>query len=109
MDRKAMRQYKANLAVLNGRYCDYERRILEAYLEDREGFNPFILHATAMLHVRNLIKDGLISETMKATPTTLLDVHELHKYSAYEMFHYFEITDAGIEFAERWERADTLT
>ena len=36
IDRKSMKQYKANLAILTGRYGDLERRILELFATNPE-------------------------------------------------------------------------
>jgi len=40
IDRKALRQYKANLAVINSRYSDLERRVLEHLAEQRAQLRP---------------------------------------------------------------------
>jgi hypothetical protein len=34
LDRKALRQYKLNLGVINNRYSDFERRVLEYFAEN---------------------------------------------------------------------------
>jgi HNH endonuclease len=61
VDRPAMRQYKANLSVVNSRYGDVEKRVLEFFADD-PGNNAIQLPGGFSLLLRNLIKDGLLEE-----------------------------------------------
>jgi hypothetical protein len=61
IDRPAMRQYKANLSVVNSRYGDVEKRVLEFFADD-PGNNAIQLPGGFNLLLRNLIKDGLLEE-----------------------------------------------
>ncbi|WP_169317441.1 HNH endonuclease [Actinacidiphila oryziradicis] len=108
IDRVAMRQYKANLAVVNSRYGDLEQRILEAYAEDPENGKTFMLHATSLLHVRYLLRDGLIADVATATPSTRMTVEDLKRFATFEMYHMFMITEEGAKFAQRWRDAQSL-
>lgn len=101
IDRKSLRQYKANLAVLTSRYGDLERRILEAYAEDPEGARTVMLHASSLLLVRYLQRDGLIEQIGTSTPTTILEPKALGRFSSWEMYHMFYVTEAGAEVAVR--------
>jgi hypothetical protein len=58
LDRKALKIIKANLAVINQRYNDTERRILEYFVEDPK-IDSVLLPETPVLF-GYLIKDGLI-------------------------------------------------
>lgn len=54
--------YKQNLAVINGRYNDFERRMLERFHES--GIDSTIeldYSANTELSVRNLVRDGVVS------------------------------------------------
>ncbi|CQD21584.1 HNH endonuclease [Mycolicibacterium conceptionense] len=58
LDRKALKIIKANLATINHRYNDTERRILEHFTENPEA-DAVLLPETPVLF-GYLIKDGLI-------------------------------------------------
>lgn len=61
ISRISMRNYKRNLGVVNGRYNDFERRLLEWFEE--HGLNAVIrldYSATTELSLRNLVRDGLL-------------------------------------------------
>jgi hypothetical protein len=58
LDRKALRQYKINLGILNNRYSDFERRVLE-YFTEKDSWH-LVLPADLDILVLYLIKDGLL-------------------------------------------------
>ncbi|MWV50036.1 hypothetical protein GRS96_12225 [Rathayibacter sp. VKM Ac-2803] len=62
IDRKSIRAYKMNLSVLNARYSDYERRVLEA-LHLRGENSSLRLSGGDSLDVllQNVQRDGLVS------------------------------------------------
>ncbi|MFI9393335.1 HNH endonuclease [Streptomyces bauhiniae] len=101
IDRKSLRQYKANLAVVNDRYGDLERRILEAYAEDPDRGRSFVLHASSLLLVRYLERDGLIEQVATMTPSAVMDARVLGSFPGFEMYHMFMVTEAGAEMAAR--------
>ncbi|MDL5202933.1 HNH endonuclease signature motif containing protein [Streptomyces sp. ALI-76-A] len=74
IDQKAMRQYKANLGVLNSRYGEYERRVLTVFgLEQRDidefSDGPyFVLPRGRELDVWYLMKDRMIEAVTKHGP-----------------------------------------
>src|SRR5262245_7610984 len=59
IDRKAMRQYKANLSVLNGRYLDIERRVLEHFALNPDAERVALPGGFSLL-LSHLIGDGLL-------------------------------------------------
>lgn len=62
--RSSILAYKRNLAVLNGRYNDFERRMLEMFHE--RGLDSVIkldFSDGVSLSVRNLVRDGLVEFT----------------------------------------------
>jgi HNH endonuclease len=58
LDRKALRQYKINLGIINNRYSDFERRVLEYFTEEDRWH--LVLPADLDILVLYLIKDGLL-------------------------------------------------
>ncbi|MFD0074296.1 HNH endonuclease [Streptomyces sp. NPDC127166] len=108
IDRKALRQYKANLAVLNSRYSDLERRLIELYAElFRTGkaaptTPPVIpLSTGSWLHLMYLVKDGYLVQVQGQGAQVILGgIPALERY---------QLTPAGAEFVQRWAAAQPLT
>jgi hypothetical protein len=107
IDRKALRQYKANLAVLNSRYGDLERRVIELHAKAlREGGiaadNPpmFALGTGSFLHLMYLIQDGyLVQVPWRGSQLNFGPVPAIEG---------FQFTPAGTEFVQRWAAAQPL-
>ncbi|MHA6262760.1 HNH endonuclease signature motif containing protein [Arenibacterium sp. CAU 1754] len=61
----AIRSYKRNLALINGRYSLYEFRALELFHEQLEMGQPlgWLMPKTDLLHVKGLVDDGLVNLT----------------------------------------------
>lgn len=70
LDRKALKQIKANLGLINHRYNDTERRILEHFTRD-EAATEVRLPATPVLF-SYLIQDGLIDAVPDSGYSVLL-------------------------------------
>ncbi|MFF5109631.1 HNH endonuclease [Streptosporangium sp. NPDC000509] len=105
IDRKALRQYKANLAVVNGRYGDLERRILDYVAENPEktiiGLPPYI--GFLLLYLK---KDGFIK---KSDPKGDFYTRTQGVFSLeVPITQFWEVTEAGREFVERWKQAQPL-
>jgi hypothetical protein len=91
LDRQSIRGYKRNLAILNSRYSEFERRVFDQIAEtDRRsfivepGFEILLLHA---------VNDGLLKRV------------ELAPVGAQrgEPTHYtYEVTDEGLDFINRY-------
>ena len=58
IDRKAMRQYKANLGVLTSRYGEIERRFLEQFIDKPNSYSIQMPAASDLLML-NLVRDGM--------------------------------------------------
>ena len=56
ISRSALRQYKNNLKVMNGRYNDFERRIFEHIVDQKF----ILLGPGADIQLSNAIKDGIL-------------------------------------------------
>lgn len=104
IDQLAMRQYKANLGLINSRYGDVERRVLTHFAMKPE-VNEVYLPGASNLLVMYLVQDGYLVEAKtyqsRATPDGFFefDVPVLQRY---------DLTAAGREFVERWSRAAAL-
>lgn len=93
-----MRQYKNNLSVVNSRYGDVEKRVLEFFADD-PGNNAIQLPGGFNLLLRNLIKDELLEE---------MPIHSGVTIAGMGSHEFFAITDAGREFIDLWLRAKDL-
>jgi HNH endonuclease len=108
IDRKSLRQYKANLAVLNSRYGDVEQRLIEYCAEQlargREG-RPFgglplvTLGLGSEWQVMYLLRDGYLEKYPVPLRPSLSGIPLMEQYI---------LTEAGAEFVQRWMQARPL-
>jgi hypothetical protein len=97
IDRKSMLQYKANLTILNSRYSDLERRMIEDYAdtEREEYIFPFFFS----ILIKYLVSDGYVEFVRRAgriffeeTPSDSI----------------WRFTQSGKDFVARWKAAKAL-
>jgi hypothetical protein len=110
IDRKALRQYKANLAILNSRYSEAERRLIEYHIEQlrlREGHlgdgavRPLVPVTIGMEpQIWYLVRDGYL-EKVKPGMLSL-------GISGLPIVEFYQFTAAGEEFIERWAAAQPI-
>jgi HNH endonuclease len=98
LDRKSLRQYKLNLAVVNGRYGDIERRVLEFFAVNPEA-NDMYLPGGLDILLAYLLIDGLLQ---KAPPVGGI------YFGPHPMYQNYLLTSAGREFVERWADAQPI-
>lgn len=98
IDRQAIRQYKANLSILNGRYIDFERRVLELFAQQAKA-TIIKLPGGFDLLVFNLLKDGLLVETGNTEGKIIEGWPGAKDYA---------ITAHGRQFIGRWLKAQEL-
>ncbi len=104
IDRLAMLQYKANLGLLNSRYGDTERRLLD-YFALHSNTNEVQLPGGMQVLLMFLIQDGFLDygETFRSRGTTdgflEFDIPVLQVY---------QLTKTGRDFVKRWSTAKTL-
>jgi hypothetical protein len=91
LDRKSLKQYKANLALINSRYSSLERRVLEFFAEFDDGENYMMSSGLEVL-MMYLVKDGLVVK--KPVPGDMDS-----KYADYWL------TEAGKDFISRLRTA----
>jgi hypothetical protein len=94
IDRKSMYQYKANLALLNGRYSDLERRVLKLFVDNPDQESVWIEKPLDIL-MMYLIQDGLVMK------------HQNIKYYLATGTPYC-LTVKGRDFIGRWVNAENL-
>jgi hypothetical protein len=102
IDRQSMLHYKANLGVINSRYNDFERRILEAFSEAIQE-NPAtpvmdLPGGGQSLQYRYLLADGLIAQC----------AGNYMVVSGVPVGMQFTITDKGRDFISKWYGAELL-
>jgi hypothetical protein len=91
IDAQSIRGYKRNLAILNSRYSEFERRVFDQIAEtDRRsfivepGFDILLLHA---------VNDGLLKR-VELAPVGPQRGEPTH--------HTYEVTDEGLDFIHRY-------
>lgn len=112
IDRRALRQYKANLAIMNSRYSDAERRLIEYHAEQlriRAGhLSNEDRSVTALVPVTigmepqiwYLVRDGYLEKALPAGMN--LGIGGL---PVVEFYHF---TAAGEELVRRWADAQPI-
>lgn len=98
IDRKFMQQYKANLSLLNYRYGEFERRLLQVFC-DQPILGAICLPGWHDIHVLHLLKDGLLIKTEENSGCILGGVPSWEKY---------ELTSRGRQFVDDWKKARSL-
>lgn len=98
IDQLSMMQYKANLAVITGRYIDIERRILEHFAQNPSE-TMVRLPGGMDLVVMYLLRDGLLApgESHSAATTSLSSPFTWQTVMGVEYY----LTDAGRSVVDR--------
>jgi hypothetical protein len=98
IDRKSLRQYKANLSVLNSRYGDLERRVLTLFAQQPDE-DKVKLPGGNLIFVMYLIDDGYLEHVGHS---------EGHREDEFPNYDIFRLTEAGREFIQKWLSAERL-
>ncbi len=88
IDKKSMLTYKANLALLNSRYSDLEKRIIDSFIKNPTA-REILIPGGLDLMLMYLIKDGILIDTKKTTGIILNDMPSQK---------YYALTPQGISF-----------
>jgi|ERR1022692_109825 hypothetical protein len=99
LNRQALRQYKVNLGVVNSRYGDTERRVLE-FFANNPLVNDIMLPGGLDILLLYLIKDGLL-----AKPPPAGGIY----FGSVPMHQPYFLTEAGREFVSRWSAAQPVS
>jgi hypothetical protein len=96
IDRKSIRMYKANLSVLNSRYGDLEKRVLQVFASE-SGANVIELQGGLDLQLWYLLQDGLLEKVNRQGGNmVIMGIPALQCY---------KLTDKGREFVSKWVSA----
>jgi hypothetical protein len=111
LDRQALRQFKANLALLNHRYGEFERRVLD-YLAQHPKQTVVFVPGGMELLLHYLVADGYLMPGIPAPDSVdqYSYVNSEGKRSIIEIPRlggYF-LTEAGSEFVKNWRDAKPL-
>lgn len=94
IDRKSMQIYKANLGVLNQRYGEFERRLLQYFCTSAEkrtflsvGLEPLVYY---------FLKDGILKKTGNNSGFATDDIFTSEEYA---------LTELGEELLQNWKEA----
>lgn len=98
IDRKSMRQYETNLSVLNQRYGDLERRVLQRFADEPDLEQIMVLGNMEIL-LMYLIGDGLLA---RRPPKTAVFV------TPGMLEQEYRLTPKGRDFVARWVDARSL-
>lgn len=98
IDRKAMRQYKWNLSVLNGRYGEFEQRVLRTFAKDPRQVSINLPNEYRIL-IQNLLDDGFLIERLLRGGERGGFRHDAMAY---------HLSDRGRELIRKWLAAEEL-
>ena len=97
IDRQSMLQYKANLSVINSRYGDIERKLLETLAGAPDNF-ALQMAGGMRIALKYLLQDKLIAEAPGPGEDTVMYLHPRAYY----------LTPKGHEFVDHWMNAQEL-
>ncbi|MGS2613650.1 hypothetical protein ACVCAH_03830 [Micromonospora sp. LZ34] len=94
-----MLQYKANLALLNSRYGDLERRVLTLFAEQPDAGTIDLPGGLSIL-LSYLLQDGLLVKIVRpGGRIVIMGVDQMERYA---------LTERGREFIAKWKGAEPL-
>ncbi|MCG5464839.1 HNH endonuclease [Micromonospora sp. MED01] len=101
IDRKSLHQYKANLAVLNNRYGEVERRVLELFATSGQLHAYVEFPGTFEILLMYLLRDGLLT---RLPPQGRVQMEIMGVPQAVQ----YALTDTGRAFVQRWSKAEVV-
>lgn len=106
IDRKAMGMYKENLALLNNRYSEFERRVFAMLAETNE---PLIsVGAGGDIMLANAIKDGLLVDTNVQGMSLDVTSGDGKISKSFRSQFVYLVTPKGQDFIRRLAAGETL-
>lgn len=106
IDRKSMRMYKDNLALLNNRYGEFERRVFAILAETKETL--ISVGAGGDVLLANAIKDGLLTDTNVEVMTFEVTSSDGTFSKSFRSQFIYSVTPKGADFIERFAAGRTL-
>lgn len=111
IDRIALRQFKANLALLNHRYGEFERRVLD-YFAANPAPNLMFLPGGMDLLVHYLVSDGYLAranfEAAMYSQDTFRQPDGAESTISVPSQEAYFLTPSGLEFLHKWQEAKPL-
>lgn len=104
IDRKSMLQYKANLAAINDRYSDLEKRILTIFAREPKS-NMIQLPGDYDILLMMLIDDELLTRGSKPSSGIAIGTPQ---GTAFLGPHIYHLTDKGRDFVSGWASASEI-
>lgn len=101
LDRKALQSIKHNLALVNGRYGDIERRVIDYFIEN-PGLCRVTLPGNFEVLLMRLIDDGILNPPQPAGLSMALGDLQLKGAD------YYDLTDRGDEIVGRIREARSV-
>jgi hypothetical protein len=98
IDLKSMQQYKANLAIVTGRYGELERRVLDIFAGS-PGDARIQLGVDSRVYLMYLLQDGLLREVRGGPQVLILGQPQVYTYT---------ITPAGRQFVDQLRNAQPV-
>jgi len=101
IDRKAMRIYKRNLAVVNSRYGELERRLIDLFAANDEA-SAIQLDRNMGFEFMYLIEDGLLAQGLAPTGGGV-------RINGVEQGPWlYSLTEDGEDFVARWSAGELV-
>jgi hypothetical protein len=102
IDKRSMRIYKANLTIINSRYGDLERRVLEQFANNPTATMIDIPEALGIL-LSYLRQDGLLEVALTPSGSVSVSTGDLGGAVV-----RYRLTPKGREFVTQWANANEL-
>lgn len=105
IDRLAVKMYKSNLAILNNRYGEFERRLFTVLAQT--GDRVFVVGAGGDLLVANAVKDGLFKDQRVKGQGFLITGRDGF-VREFPMTFTFWVTKTGVEFLKSYANGSNI-
>ena len=99
IDKKSIEQYKLNLNIINNKYGDFERRVLEFFAENTQE-NQLWLPGGLDIMLMYLLKDNLIIDTGETSGVIISGMPSQKLY---------ELTTDGRLYVNEWLKGHAIT
>ena len=99
IDKKSIEQYKLNLNIINNKYGDFERRVLEFFAENTQE-NQLWLPGGLDIMLMYLLKDNLIIDTGETSKIIMAGMPSQKLY---------ELTTDGRLYVNEWLKGHAIT
>ena len=99
IDKKSIEQYKLNLNIINNKYGDFEKRVLEVFAENHQS-NQLWLPGGLDIMLMYLLKDNLIIDTGETSGIIMSGMPSQKLY---------QLTTDGRLYVDEWLKGHAIT